>query len=74
MRFGDGTTASRRMGDCSYAGKMQDKKHRVSFFEKKFLTNLERGFTIAQVRQEDLRRAAISLWWCRILKVKENVE
>ncbi len=44
------------------------------FFEKKFLTNLERGFTIAQVRQEDLRRAAVSLWWCRILKVKENVE
>ena len=27
--------------------KMQDKKYRVSFFEKKFLTNLERGFTIA---------------------------
>jgi hypothetical protein len=54
--------------------KMQDKKYRVSFFEKKFLTNLERGFTIAQVRQEDLRRAAVSLWWCRILKVKENVE
>lgn len=54
--------------------KMQDKKYRVSFFEKKFLTNLERGFTIVQVRQEDLRRAAVSLWWCRILKVKENVE
>lgn len=54
--------------------KCRIKNIEFQFFEKKFLTNLERGFTIAQVRQEDLRRAAVSLWWCRILKVKENVE